>query len=271
MWPASKARCRSRCSLDEPRLEWAGSSLATVFRAEANAAAARTSGGCCRHPALQPRERRLARAGRRRRPVSLRGFLAAGGYGAPSPTGTCCRWRPRSGRARPGRCSTIRSPASCASAATTACCRSSTGRPQWRTVQSAAGAIREQACRVARRCPAGDAGARHRANRDHVRGLITLRTDAAVERYDQVVLACHSDQALAILGDSATQPSAACSGAIRYAPNRAVLHTDPRCCRVRRRCGRRGTICRAAGTRPAPGQRLLPDQSPAAAALRPRR
>ncbi|MFN9121961.1 MAG: NAD(P)/FAD-dependent oxidoreductase [bacterium] len=46
-----------------------------------------------------------------------------------------------------------------------------------------------------------------------------------VERFDQVVFACHSDQALAALAD----PSGAESellGAVRYQPNVAWLHTD---------------------------------------------
>ncbi|EXI88281.1 MAG: hypothetical protein AW12_01916 [Candidatus Accumulibacter sp. BA-94] len=44
---------------------------------------------------------------------------------------------------------------------------------------------------------------------------LQLATDAAVERYDQVVRACHSDQALAILGDSATPAEASLLGSIR--------------------------------------------------------
>jgi hypothetical protein len=54
---------------------------------------------------------------------------------------------------------------------------------------------------------------------------IEVRTDAAAERYDRVVMACHSDQALALLG----QPSAAereILGAIGYQTNDTVLHTD---------------------------------------------
>jgi len=52
-----------------------------------------------------------------------------------------------------------------------------------------------------------------------------VTTDAGTERFDHVVFACHSDQSLALLAD----PSAAereVLGAIRYQPNRAVLHTD---------------------------------------------
>lgn len=47
------------------------------------------------------------------------------------------------------------------------------------------------------------------------------------ERFDEVVLACHSDQALRLLGSGATARERATLGAVRYQPNRAVLHTDP--------------------------------------------
>jgi len=50
--------------------------------------------------------------------------------------------------------------------------------------------------------------------------------DGDVSAYDHVVLACHSDQALRILTD-ATALERKVLGAIRYAPNRAVLHRDP--------------------------------------------
>jgi predicted NAD/FAD-binding protein len=46
-----------------------------------------------------------------------------------------------------------------------------------------------------------------------------------VEHFDQVVLACHSDQALRLLSDASADEEAVL-GAIRYQPNRAVLHTD---------------------------------------------
>jgi predicted NAD/FAD-binding protein len=54
---------------------------------------------------------------------------------------------------------------------------------------------------------------------------VRIVTDAGAERFDRVVLATHSDQALALL----QQPSdaeRAVLGAIRYQANRAVLHTD---------------------------------------------
>lgn len=54
---------------------------------------------------------------------------------------------------------------------------------------------------------------------------VTLRCDTAAERYDQVVLACHSDQALALLGD-ASERERDILGAIVYQANETVLHTD---------------------------------------------
>lgn len=47
------------------------------------------------------------------------------------------------------------------------------------------------------------------------------------ERFDQVVIACHSDQALALLED-ATDAERSILGAMRYQDNDVVLHTDAR-------------------------------------------
>lgn len=49
--------------------------------------------------------------------------------------------------------------------------------------------------------------------------------DGRIETYDQIVLACHSDQALALLGD-ATRAERDALGAIPYQANEVVLHTD---------------------------------------------
>ena len=54
---------------------------------------------------------------------------------------------------------------------------------------------------------------------------VRVVTDAGAEYFDRVVLATHSDQALALLAD-ATQQEREVLGAIRYQANRAVLHTD---------------------------------------------
>ena len=55
---------------------------------------------------------------------------------------------------------------------------------------------------------------------------LTLTHVHGSEQFDQVVMACHSDQSLAILGNAATDAQRAVLSAIRYQPNRAVLHTD---------------------------------------------
>jgi uncharacterized protein len=54
---------------------------------------------------------------------------------------------------------------------------------------------------------------------------VLVSTARGSERFDEVVLACHSDQSLALLAD-ATADERRVLGAIRYHPNRAVLHTD---------------------------------------------
>jgi len=46
------------------------------------------------------------------------------------------------------------------------------------------------------------------------------------ERFDALVLGCHSDQALEILGAQASGAERAVLGSIPYQPNRAVLHRD---------------------------------------------
>jgi uncharacterized protein len=64
---------------------------------------------------------------------------------------------------------------------------------------------------------------------------VELHTDMGPERFDHVVLATHSDQALQVLSDP-TVPEREVLGAIRYQPNRATLHTDelllPKCRRA---------------------------------------
>ena len=54
---------------------------------------------------------------------------------------------------------------------------------------------------------------------------VSVVVNGQTEHFDKVVLASHSDQSLTLLGD-ATDAERATLGAIRYQPNRAVLHTD---------------------------------------------
>ena len=99
-------------------------------------------------------------------------------------------------------------------------------RPQWHTVRGGSRNYVDKLLRGIpdarlnspvhrlRRLPAGDG-----------RGGVMLATDQGEERFDDVVLACHSDQSLALLADALPAERAVLS-AIRYHPNRAVLHTD---------------------------------------------
>ncbi len=63
---------------------------------------------------------------------------------------------------------------------------------------------------------------------------VELRTDAGTERFDEVVLACHADQALALLEDP-TPAEREILGALPYQDNEVVLHTDTRLLPRRRR------------------------------------
>lgn len=97
-----------------------------------------------------------------------------------------------------------------------------TGRPAWRVVQGGSAryvdAMRRR-WRVRERLECRVLGVERQEH-----GVRVLTADG-LEGFDQMVLACHSDQALALLSDAdATERSVL--GAIRYQPNEVVLHTD---------------------------------------------
>jgi predicted NAD/FAD-binding protein len=56
---------------------------------------------------------------------------------------------------------------------------------------------------------------------------VSVRSARGIEQFDHVVLACHSDQSLAILSD-ADRDERSIVGDVRYQRNRAILHTDTR-------------------------------------------
>lgn len=99
-------------------------------------------------------------------------------------------------------------------------------RPQWRTVTG--GSIRYVDAIGAR---LGDrvrlATPVRKLIRDVATGEVEVLTDRGSERFDHVVLATHSDQALELLGD-ATTTEREILGALAYRPNTATLHTDER-------------------------------------------
>ncbi len=94
-------------------------------------------------------------------------------------------------------------------------------RPQWWTV---AGGARQYVEKIV-------AGVDDARLATPVRGIarseagVQVRTDEGWESFDRLVMATHSDQALALLGD-ATGAERELLGAIRYQANHAVLHTD---------------------------------------------
>ena len=99
-------------------------------------------------------------------------------------------------------------------------------RPQWFTVK---GGARNYVERMLKSIPDARLNSPVRQVRrlhpgDATTGVV-VSTEHGHERFDDVVMACHSDQALALLAE----PSAAEAevlGAIGYHNNRAVLHTD---------------------------------------------
>ncbi|MEX8517719.1 MAG: NAD(P)/FAD-dependent oxidoreductase [Leptothrix sp. (in: b-proteobacteria)] len=97
-------------------------------------------------------------------------------------------------------------------------------RPQWYTVTGGARHYVERMLpRIADTRLATPVRALHR----HGGGLgVSVLTTAGAEHFDAVVLACHSDQALTLLGSDASAQERAVLGAIGYQRNRAVLHTD---------------------------------------------
>lgn len=74
----------------------------------------------------------------------------------------------------------------------------------------------------------------HKVRRDD--GGVTLYVPGCEpERFDEVVFAAHSDQTLAMLADPSQAERKALS-AVRFQPNRALLHRDPQVMPNRRRC-----------------------------------
>jgi predicted NAD/FAD-binding protein len=99
-------------------------------------------------------------------------------------------------------------------------------RPQWFTV---AGGSRNYIRRIVAELTDARLETPVRAVRrlpsDSGQAGVMLETAAGAARFDDVVLACHPDQSLRLLAD-ATPAERAVLGAIRYQPNRALLHTD---------------------------------------------
>lgn len=94
-------------------------------------------------------------------------------------------------------------------------------RPQWHTVKGGARNYVEKM--LPRIADARVSSPVFEIRRDA--GGVAVTSTAGTERFDEIVLACHSDQALALLAD-ASDDEREVLGAIRYQPNRAVVHGD---------------------------------------------
>jgi len=104
-------------------------------------------------------------------------------------------------------------------------------RPQWYVVEGGSSAYIEPLTRafsqrIRLNCPVFEVA------RD--KHGVTVHSPAGAERFDKVVFACHSDQALKLLAEP-TSPEWEILGAIGYADNEVVLHTDTRLLPRRRR------------------------------------
>jgi predicted NAD/FAD-binding protein len=97
-------------------------------------------------------------------------------------------------------------------------------RPQWLTVEGGSSTYMDRLI--------GDLGPRARLNARVARverrgsGVSLIFADGARAPYDEVVFACHSDQALRLLADPSPSERQLL-GAIPYQANRVLLHRDP--------------------------------------------
>jgi uncharacterized protein len=104
-------------------------------------------------------------------------------------------------------------------------------RPLWRTLTSGSRAYVEK---LAKAIPEVHTNAPILAVRRHSDCVVIISSEGGTRRFDQVVLATHADQALAMLADPSPEEERLL-GAFGYCANSAVLHTDPTLMPRRRR------------------------------------
>ena len=207
-------------SLEDPDLEWAGSSLATVFGQRRNLLRRRF--WAMLYDILRfNRESNAWLASTHDSDLSLRQFLAERRY-----TDAFAHWYLLPMAAAIWSCPTGQMLDMPLATFIRFCQNHGLlqvfDRPLWRTVR---GGAREYVRRITSRlddlrlsCPV------HAVARDAAGLQVTFAGGS--ELFDQVVMACHSDQALPILGATASEGQRDILAAVRYQPNRAVLHTD---------------------------------------------
>ena len=119
-------------------------------------------------------------------------------------------------------------------------------RPQWHTVRGGAKHyVKRMLPRIAdARLRSPVLGVKRLPPGTGTHGVM-VATALGSERFDEVVLASHSDQSLALI-DDASAAERKVLGAIRYHPNRALLHTDSAVLPQRRRAWAAWNYARAA-------------------------
>ncbi|MGL5008415.1 MAG: cyclopropane-fatty-acyl-phospholipid synthase, partial [Paracoccaceae bacterium] len=80
-------------------------------------------------------------------------------------------------------------------------------------------------------------------------GAMVRAHGAEWEMFDEVIFATHSDTALHLLEDPSPAEKSALA-AVRYQPNEAVLHSDPRLMPKRKSCWASWVYCEPAGPKP---------------------
>ncbi len=98
-------------------------------------------------------------------------------------------------------------------------------RPIWRTVAGGSRSYVSRLCAPFKQSMRLSSGVT--AIRRDAQGVLIRTSDGNVERHDEVVIATHAPQALALLEDP-SDSERALLGAMRTAPNRVVLHRDAR-------------------------------------------
>ncbi len=208
------------CRVDRHRLEWAGTSVATLFAQPANA----LRPSFWRMLADIARFNRGVTAmddGNRLWSISLGEFLDAENYSAPFrdwyllPMAAAIWSAPRKDILEFPLPTFVRF------------CRNHgllqiTDRPRWRTVE---GGGRVYVQKIASRLADVRLATPVRRIVRTAAGIEIFSATRPAERFDDVVLACHSDQALALLAD-ASQHERRLLSCVRYQRNRVVLHTD---------------------------------------------
>jgi predicted NAD/FAD-binding protein len=207
-------------SLDDGRLEWSGTDLATVFAQQRNLASPRFL-GMLRDILRFNRESGAALLRSARSALTLGELLEQGGYGAAFREDyllpmAAAIWSSPSAQV-------LRFPA----ASFLQFCRNHGllqifDRPQWRTV---AGGGREYVRRLCAALP----DLRLASPVDRVlrtTGGVRVHCLGGAETFDAVVLATHAPLSLRMLHDADAEERRLLQ-AVRYQPNVAVLHTDP--------------------------------------------